>query len=110
LRPALALGKQANRVRADERASQIKESVERGERPGGYDIHAMRRHRGDAAAANRRIGGGNARRLAQKRGLAGVGLDKLDPWHAEDRQYETGEAGAAAEIDQGFGAIRDERA
>ena len=110
MRPALAFRKQADRVRADERASQIKEPVERSKRPGGQEIDSMRRHRGDAATANHHIGGRNARRLPQKSSLARVRLDQFDRRHAEDCQHQSGKPGTAAEIDQAFGSAGDERA
>ena len=53
---------------------------------------------------------GDPRRLAQKGGLARIGLDQFDPGHAEDRQHQPGKAGAAAEIDQASRVVRDERA
>ena len=52
---------------------------------------------------------GHPRRLAQKRGLALVGFDQLDPGHAEDRQHQPGKPGAAAEIDQALRVARDKR-
>src|SRR5690349_10475571 len=52
---------------------------------------------------------GEARRLAQKGAFARVGLDKLNLGHAGDRQHETGEAGAAAEIDEALRRGRNVR-
>src|SRR5215471_19194090 len=60
----------------------------------------MRWYRLAAAWVDRHLGTGDARRLAQKRRFARIRLDELDAGNAEDRHYETGKPGTAAEIYQ----------
>ncbi len=67
----------------------------------------MGRHCLDTAWPNRDLGPGDARGLAQKRGLSRIPLDQLDAGNAEDREHEPRQSGAAAEVDQVLGRTRD---
>ena len=108
LRP-LAFWKQAYRLGPDKPLRQNEKPVERGAGPRGHDIDGCAGAAVDSALADRHRRPGDPCRLAQKRRLAHIGLDQLDPRHAEDRQHQTGKPGAAAEIDQASRSGRDQR-
>ncbi len=68
----------------------------------------MRRHRLNAARANRYTDTGDSRRLPQKSGFARFRFDELDATGAEDHENETGKTGSAAEIDEAARRLRYE--
>ena len=67
----------------------------------------MRRHRLDSRIVNSDRRCGEARRLAQERAFARIGLDELDPGNPENRQHEAGKPGAAAEVDEALRPLRN---
>ena len=106
LRP---LWEEAYRGGADKWLSDNEKLVESGEPAGGHDGYLMGGHELDSGAADACRCAGEAGRLAQKRRLARVGFDELDPGGADDRQNETGKPGAAAEIDEALRPRGDQR-
>src|SRR5439155_13839319 len=87
----------------EKRLGETEQPVKRRAGAGGHDIDRVRRDRLDAARANRHIDLGDARGLAKEGGFSRIGLDELDAAGAEDRQNESRQACAAAEIDHAFG-------
>jgi len=107
LRRPLALWEEAYRTRSDKPLRQREKPVERSTAARGHDVGDMRRHRFDSRIVNFDRRAGDARRLAQKGAFARIGLDQLDPGHPENRQHEARKPGAAAEVDEALGPLRD---
>jgi hypothetical protein len=107
LRRPLALWEEAYCPRSDKPLRQREKPVERSAAARGYDVGDMPRHRFDSRVADLDGRRGDARRLAQEDAFARIRLDELDPAHTENRQHETGEPGAAAEVDEALRPLRD---
>src|SRR6516165_3869741 len=101
-----AFEKQALAARCEERLGETKQPVERRAGASSHDIDRVPRHRLNPTRANCRGGLGDAHRLAEKGAFPRIGLHQLDTGHAEDRQNQSGEAGAAAEIDHATRPLR----
>jgi hypothetical protein len=99
--------KQALGLVSEKRLRETKQPIERRAGAGGHDIDRVWRDRLNAAWANRHIGVGDAcasRRKADFRESAST----IQALHTENRQNETREARAAAEIDHALGISGEE--
>src|SRR5215469_3341341 len=91
--------KQALAVGGEERLGKTKQTVKRCAGAGGHDVDRVRQNCFDAAGAKGRGDPGDAYRFAQESAFSRIGFDQLDTGHSKDRQNQSGETGAAAEID-----------
>ena len=97
----LALQKQALAAASEEGLGQTEQTVERRTSARSHNINRMLQHCFNTARADEHVSLGNAHSLAQKRAFSRIGLDQLDAGDTENRQNETGQSGAASEIDKG---------
>ena len=77
-------------------------------RPGRHDVGRDRRDGLDSAPMDLDGWGEMPGGFGEEGAFPGVGIDEMDLRNAHDRQHQPGEAGAAAEIDQGSGAGGDQ--